>query len=447
MLKAKEQMKTNLSKYFKGDLVIWVLILVLAASSMLTVYSATGTLAYKKMGGNTSYYLFRQLAFLIGAMGVTYIVQNINYTIYFSLSRLMILIALPLLVFTATKGVSLNQASRWITIPGIGLSFQTSDVAKLALVMFITRLLSTKQNSEEEERRNFKKMIGWTIVICGLIGLDNFSTAAILFAICVVLMFIGRVKISYLLKILGVGIVAFVLFLFVAQYLPKSRVSTWKSRIESFLDEDNSKNFQANCAKTAIVNGGIKGLGPGNSIQRNVLPHPYSDFIYAIIIEEYGLVGGLIIMLIYLTIFYRVIAKIKHCRKTYPALLAIGLMLIIISQAMINMAVAVNLFPVTGQTLPFVSMGGTSIIMSGVIMGIIFNILQSVNDDRKKQPEAETQTKKQTVVENTQSNDTYVDTNEDIISDILDKKLESKKNTNTTTNTLIDDDDEEDDLF
>lgn len=375
-------MKDKIVKYFKGDTAIWLIVVLLAIFSMLTVYSATGSLAYKKMGGNTTYYLFRHLTFLLFGIGVIYIVHNISYKIYFSLSQLFLYLTVPLLVWTLFKGVNLNQAARWITLPGTGLSFQTSDFAKFALIMFVARLLSSKQETEQEKKSVFKSVLIWIFIICGLILPANFSTAAMLFVICVVLMFIGRVSLKYIFGLLGVGIVGIVLFVLIARTMPNSgRVSTWISRVESFVDGDSSGNFQSNRAKTAIVNGGFLGRGPGNSIQRNVLPHPYSDFIYAIIIEEYGLVGGLIILLLYLFLLYRVGVIVRKSERTFPALLAVGLALIVVLQALTNMAVAVNLFPVTGQTLPFVSMGGTSIIFTGIIIGIILSISRSVNKE------------------------------------------------------------------
>lgn len=385
-------MKEKFKKYFKGDTAIWLIVMFLSIASMLTVYSATGSLAYKKMGGNTSYYLFRHLTFLLFGIGVIYIVHNISYKIYFSLSQLFMYLAVPLLLWTLFKGVNLNQAARWITLPGTGLSFQTSDFAKFALIMFVARLLSLKQESEQEKKSIIKSMFIWIFITCGLILPANFSTAAMLFFICIVLMFIGRVNVKYIFGILGIALLGIALFILVARTMSNSgRVSTWIARIENFVDGDSEGNFQANSAKTAVVNGGFLGRGPGNSIQRNVLPHPYSDFIYAIIIEEYGLLGGLAILSLYIILLYRVGVIVRKSQRTFPALLAVGLVLIVVLQALTNMAVAVNLFPVTGQTLPFVSMGGTSIIFTGVIIGIILSISRTVENENQEN-ELETNT-------------------------------------------------------
>lgn len=385
-------MKEKFKKYFKGDTAIWLIVMFLSIASMLTVYSATGSLAYKKMGGNTTYYLFRHLTFLLLGIGIIYIVHNISYKIYFSLSQLFLYLAVPLLLWTLFNGVNLNQAARWITLPGTGLSFQTSDFAKFALIMFVARLLSLKQESEQEKKSTIKNIFIWIFITCGLILPANFSTAAMLFFICIVLMFIGRVHLKYIFGVIGIAVLGIALFVLVARTMSNSgRVSTWIARVENFVDGDSEGNFQANRAKTAIVNGGFLGRGPGNSIQRNVLPHPYSDFIYAIIIEEYGLVGGLAILSLYIILLYRVGVIVRKSRRTFPALLAVGLVLVIVLQALTNMAVAVNLFPVTGQTLPFVSMGGTSIIFTSAIIGIILSISRTIENENQEN-ELETNT-------------------------------------------------------
>lgn len=372
-------MKDKFTKYFKGDTAIWVVVILLSILSMLTVYSATGSLAYKKMGGNTSYYLFRHLGFLVFGFGLVYVIHNVSYKVYFTLSQLLIYLTIPLLAWTLFRGVSLNEAARWVTVPGTGISFQTSDFAKLTLIMYVARLLSAKQENDKERWSTFKSIILWVFLVCGLILPANFSTSAILFTICLVLMFIGRTKLKYIFGLIGIGIVGLTLFIIIALHMPSSgRVGTWKARIEGFMSDDSDSNYQSNSAKTAIVNGGFFGRGPGNSIQRNVLPHPYSDFIYAIIIEEYGLAGGLAILLLYLFFLFRVGIIVRKSERTFPALLVVGLAFSLVFQALINMGVAVNVFPVTGQTLPFVSMGGTSIVFTAVAIGIILNVSRSV---------------------------------------------------------------------
>ncbi len=372
-------MKERFLKYFKGDTTIWLIIFLLAIFSMLTVYSATGTLAYRKMGGNTSYFLFKHVLFLGFGIGITYLLHNISYKIYFTLSQLLLYLSVPLLIWTLFKGVSLNDASRWVTLPGTGISFQASDFAKLALIMYIARVLSSNQERIGEFNAALKPILFWVIIICGLILPANFSTAAMLIAISGILMFIGRISMKHLAALMGIGVIAIALFVVVIWNVENiGRFGTWKARIENYISGDDSGNYQANQSKIAIVSGGLFGKGPGNSTQRNFLPHPYSDFIYAIVIEEYGLLGGLVILLLYLYLLYRVAAIVKKSERTFPAFLSIGLAFSLVFQALINMGVAVNIFPVTGQTLPLVSMGGTSIIFTSAAFGIILSISRTV---------------------------------------------------------------------
>lgn len=375
-------MKEKLSKYFKGDTVIWVVIFILSIFSMLAVYSSTGTLAYRKMGGNTTYYFLRHTSFLIFGLGIIYLFHTISYKYYYLISKLLLYITIPLLIFTLFKGLSLNQASRWISLPGIGLSFQTSDLAKFALIIYIARLLSSKQEHIKDFKKAFRPIILPIIIICGLILPANLSTAAILFITSLILLFVGRISLKYLFGMIGIGVVFFSIFIFVTLNSPNhGRVGTWKKRIESYSAKDKGDgNYQINQSKIAIVTGGVFGKGPGHSTQRNFLPHPYSDFIYSIIIEEYGFVGGVFVLLLYMILLYRAGVIAKKCERTFPAFLVIGLTFSIVFQAMINMAVAVNIFPVTGQTLPFVSMGGTSIIFTSISMGIVLSVSRKVQE-------------------------------------------------------------------
>jgi cell division protein FtsW len=378
-------LKDKFAKHFKGDTIIWLIIVLLAIISMLTVYSATGTLAYKKVGGNTSYFLFRHLSFLLLGILIIFVVHNMSYKIFYSLSQILILVSVPLLLWTLVKGVSLNEAARWITLPGTGLSFQTSDLAKFALIMYMARLLSSNQDKIDDYRSVLQPVLIWVLIVCGLILPANFSTAAMLFVISLILLFIGRVRLRHLLSVIAVGIILLTILLTIAWSFPNiARFGTMKSRIENFMGEgDSGSNYQSNQSKIAIVNGGIFGKGPGNSMQRNFLPHPYSDFIYAIIIEEYGLLGGFFILVLYLVLLYRVGVMVRKSERTYPAFLVIGLALSLVFQALINMGVAVNVFPVTGQTLPFVSMGGTSIIFTSGAFGIILSVSRSIQETDK----------------------------------------------------------------
>lgn len=373
-------MESVFGKYFKGDRVIWLIVILLSIFSLLAVYSSTGSLAYRYQEGNTAYYFLKQFGFLLAGLGIIFVVHLVPYKVYFPLSQMLLLASMPLLAFTLVFGASLNQASRWLAIPGLGITIQTSDFAKLALIMYIARLLATKQNEIKDLKNTFIPLVIPIVIICALILPANFSTAALLGLTCWILLLIGRVNLKYLFGFTGIGIAVMVIgFIIVLETNAIKRAQTWKNRIENFSSGDGGENYQATQSKIAIATGGIIGKGPGNSTQRNFIPHPYSDFIYAIIVEEYGLVGGVFILLLYLTLLYRAGLIVKKAQRTFPAFLAIGLTLLLVFQAMINMAVAVNLFPVTGQPLPLVSMGGTSLLFTSAAFGIILSISRSQN--------------------------------------------------------------------
>lgn len=369
-------------QYFKGDRVIWLVVVLLSIVSLLAVYSSTGSLAYRYQGGNTTYYFIKQFAFLGAGLAVIFLVHLISYKVYSPLAPLLLYIAIPLLLITLLFGTSINQASRWLEIPGLGVTVQTSDFAKLALVMYVARMLSLRQNNLNDLRKTFLPIVLPIALVCILILPANFSTAALLAATCWLLMFIGRINLKHLLGFTGLGVLVIGLFIFVALKTNSiSRVQTWKNRIENYSSGEQGENYQAQQSKIAIATGGLVGKGPGNSTQRNLLPHPYSDFIYAIIIEEYGMFGGIVVLLLYLILLYRTGLIVKKARRTFPALLAMGLTLMLVFQAMINMAVAVNLIPVTGQPLPLVSMGGTSLIFTSASFGILLSISRSQNKE------------------------------------------------------------------
>ncbi len=399
-------MSEKWKKYFKGDSVIWAVIIALSIISLLAVYSSTGTLAYKYQHGNTAYYVLKHLTFLFIGFIIIFGTHLIPYKIYSRLSQLLLLLCIPLLGLTLVFGRHLNDASRWLTLPGLGFSFQTSDFAKLALIMFIARQLSLKQENIKDFSKTFLPLISWISVVCVLILPANFSTAAILFMSCLILMFIGRISLRHLIFFTGSGILIAGLFIVVALYVfhYAGRIETWKTRIESYVSAKSEENFQVEQSKIAIATGGIIGKGPGNSVQRNFLPHPYSDFIYSVIIEEYGLIGGVVILFFYLWLLFRAGIMVRKMDRTFPAFLAIGLTLILVFQAMVNMAVAVNIFPVTGQPLPLVSMGGSSMLFSCFALGIILNISR---------------------INKKQDTDTFDDTpkNEDLNNNVTDEKI------------------------
>ena len=384
-----------LKKYFKGDKIIWTIIFVLFVFSMLVVYSASGRLVFKYQGGNTTYYLFRHFRFLIFGLGITVVVHHIHYRYFSWLSQVLLFLSIILLVFTILMGITHNSATRWLTLPG-GVNFQTSDLAKFALIMFIARVLSLKQESKAALNKAFKPIMLAVVAVCGLIFPENFSTAALLFLSSWTLMFIGRIDLKYLLG--SVGAIALIVVIFMMIAPEGSRVGTWRNRVVSFVQGEGDGSYQADQAKIAIVTGGFLGKGPGKSTQRNFLPQAFSDFIYAIIIEEYGLFGASVTLFLYLILLYRTGLIVKRMERTFPAFLAIGLVLSLVFQAFVNMAVAVSIIPVTGQPLPMVSMGGTSIIFTSVALGIVLNISTiSANSELEADAEENYEYEEQTI--------------------------------------------------
>lgn len=375
-------MKFQFSKYFQGDRVIWIIAVLLAVFSLLAVYSSTGTLAYKFQSGNTEYYLLKHFGILIFGFGIMFVAHLVPYWYYSRISQLLLYIVIPLLALTLIAGTNINQASRWLTLPGTNITFQTSDFAKLVLVMFVARKLAKSQETIQDWKTGFRPVIIPVIMITLLILPANFSTAAVVFVTAVVIMFIGRVSMKYIGIMIGSGVGLLLLMLLIATVKPDilPRMETWSARIESFTD-DSQESYQVQQSKIAIATGGFFGKMPGNSIQRNYLPHPYSDFIFAIIVEEYGLLGASFVVLLYLMLLFRGVRLANKAPGTFGAFLAIGLSFSLVFQAMINMAVAVNLLPVTGQPLPLISMGGTSIWFACLTIGIILSVSRSTEEE------------------------------------------------------------------
>jgi cell division protein FtsW len=390
------QAKSLLSRT-RGDKVIWAIVVLLALVSMLAVYSSTGLLAYKYNRGNTEVYLFKQVMFTIVGLAVIYFSHRVNYTLYSRVARILFIVSIPLLIYTFFFGIKLNEGSRWIRLPIINLTFQTSDLAKLALFMFLSRLLSKKQEVIKDLKKGYIPTIMPVAIICMLIAPANLSTALLVGATSMLLLFIGRASIKHLLMTIGVAAIPVVLLVMLAVsfydrkeqkcaelpfFLQKGRIPTWISRVQNFMydskDVDKDENYQINQSKIAIAKGGLLGLGPGNSETRNFLPHPYSDFIFAIIIEEYGIAGGCFLAFVYLIFLFRSIRIFRKCPYAFGAFLALGLSFTLVIQALINMAVTVNLFPVTGVTLPLVSMGGSSFLFSCLAIGIILSVARNV---------------------------------------------------------------------
>jgi cell division protein FtsW len=388
----------------RGDRVIWSAVVVLALASLLVVYSSTGSLAYRLSKSNESY-LFKQVVFIGIGMLIIYFLHKVNYKVYSQVARLMFLLSIPLLIYTLFFGVRLNEGSRWIRLPIIQLTVQTSDLAKLALFMYMSRLLSKRQDVIKDFKKGFLPVIIPVGIICLLIAPANLSTALLIGATSMLLMFIGRVRMKHLLMTVGIALIPVMILIAAAAIHHRSnngetvkiethsrlfaRAGTWVSRVENFLystkDADDEDNYQVNQAKIAIAKGRWLGLGPGNSEQRNFLPHPYSDFIFAIIIEEYGLAGGIFIMFIYLLFLYRSIRIFRRCPYAFGAFLALALSFTLVIQALANMAVNVNLFPVTGVTLPLISMGGSSFIFTCVAIGILLSVARNVEQMEGKE--------------------------------------------------------------
>lgn len=391
----------NLLSKTKGDKVIWALVVLLALVSLLAVYSATGSLAYKNYKGNTEVYLFKQVAFILVGILVIYFAHLVNYTLYSRVATILFLLVIPLLIYTLFFGVRMNEGSRWIRLPLINMTMQTSDLAKLALFMYIARMLSRKQDVIKSFKKGYLPVIMPVFIICALIAPANLSTALLLGASCMLLLFIGRASSKHLLLTVGLALIPIVFLIMAAVIRHKqgddelatapqkkgsaglfARVDTWIGRVENFMysgkEADNDEMYQVNQAKIAIAKGGILGVGPGNSETRDYLPQAYNDFIFAIIIEEYGFVGGIFIVFVYLVFLYRCIRIFKRCPYAFGAFLALGLSFTLAIQAIANMAVTVNLFPVTGVTLPLVSMGGSSFIFTCLAIGIILSVARNV---------------------------------------------------------------------
>jgi len=377
-------------KKIKGDKVIWAVVFFLTLFSFLAVYSSTGTLAYKYHGGNTNYYMLKHAIILLFGLLLMYFAHLLKYTYYSRIFQLALYIAVPLLLVTLLLGLNINDAKRVLLIPYVNLTFQTSDLAKITLIIYLARMLTKKQDNIKDFKSAFVPLMIPVLIVTGLIFPANFSTAALLFVTSMVLIFIGRVKLIYIFGMIGAGIVVLAIAIAILMMLPterQGRLGTWKNRISSFVDGGDKDNYQVEQGKIAIATGGVLGKGPGNSTQRNFLPHPYSDFIFAIIVEEYGVAGGIFIVFLYLVLFFRAVKIVTQMPGTFGAFLSIGVAFSLVFQAMINMGVAVNLLPVTGQPLPLVSMGGTSIWFTSLSIGIILSVSKEL-EKRKEQEKA-----------------------------------------------------------
>ncbi|MEP6512677.1 MAG: FtsW/RodA/SpoVE family cell cycle protein [Parafilimonas sp.] len=396
--------RENLLKRTRGDSYIWAIVVLLAITSLLVVYSATGSLAYRYYKGNTEIYLFKQLSFIVIGLLIIYFMHRVNYTLYSRASVILYLISVPLLIYTLFLGVEVNEASRWIKLPVINLTIQTSDFAKLALFMYISRHLSRRQTVIKDFKKGFLPIIIPVVITCVLILPANLSNALLVGGTSLLLMFIGRVSIKHILLVIGIALIPLAIIVIVAattydanntshasQALTSlGRFGTWVSRVQDFMyAKADEIPYQVQQANIAIANGGIFGLGPGNSRQRNFLPQAYNDSIYAIIIEEYGLVGAAFVIFMYLIFLFRCIRIFKRCPYAFGAFLALALSFTLVIQAVANMAVNVNLIPVTGVTLPLISMGGSSFLFTCASIGIILSVARNLEQMEGIEEEAE----------------------------------------------------------
>ncbi len=394
---------SNLVVKTKGDRVIWSIVIILTMASLLLVYSSTGSLAYR-MSRSTESYLFKQFAFIIVGLLFIYFFHRINYTFFSRLALILFLVSIPLLFYTLFFGVELNAGSRWIRLPVINMTFQTSDFAKLALFMYMSRMLSRKQLVIKDFKKGFLPIVTPVLLTCAFIAPANLSTSILVFGTSMMLMFIGRVSTKHLMGVIVVALVPIVLLVSIAAstynkeakkgnelpvVLRIGRIPTWIGRVQTFLyvqkEDDSEKSYQNNQAKIAVANGGWFGRGPGNSLQRNFLPHCYSDFIYAIIIEEYGFVGAAFMLMIYLLFLFRCIRLYRKCPFAFGAFLALALSFTLVIQAIANMGVNVSLLPNTGVTLPLVSMGGSSLWFTCISIGIILSVARNVEQKEGSQ--------------------------------------------------------------
>lgn len=376
---------TRIAAELRGDRVIWAIVVLLSIISVLAVYSSTGTIAYREREGVISGYLFKHLIILGFGLVITYLCHLFSYVRYSRWSPTLLLTGIVLLIATLAFGVDINEARRWIKVPLVGLTFQTSDFAKIALIIFVARSIGSKQEYIKDFKEAFLPIIFPVVVVCGIIALSDLSSAAMIFFICLLMMIIGRVAFQYILFLVFAGVAVFSLMVVVGKERPDliPRAATWEKRMATFFNPETASSddtYQIEKAKIAMAEGGWLGVGPGNSTQRNYLPSPYADFIYAIIVEEYGLWGGILVIGIYLLLFFRVVRLVTKSPKTFGAMVALGLCLALVLQAYVNIAVCLDLVPVTGLTLPLISMGGTSTLFTCISFGIILSVSKYIEN-------------------------------------------------------------------
>ncbi len=377
-------MKT-IFKHIQGDRTIWAIVAILAIFSFMPVYSASTNLVYVVGSGSTIGYLMKHMVLLIMGFAIIYGVHKIPYRYFSGGAVIMIPVVVLLLLYTLSQGTTIGgaNASRWIRIPFVGIGFQTSTLAGLVIMVYLARYLAKNKDKTIVFKESLWQLWLPVGVILALILPANFSTTAIIFTMVLLVSFIGGYPLKYIGYIVGVGLVFLTFFILMAKAFPDAmpnRVQTWQNRIENFSSADGGEDYQVEKAKTALATGGVLGQGPGKSVQKNFLPQSSSDFIYAIIVEEYGLLGAVLIVFIYFLLLFRIMVTVRKATTIFGTLLVIGVGLPIIFQAGINMAVATNILPVTGQTLPLISSGGTSIWMTCFALGMILSVSASKDE-------------------------------------------------------------------
>lgn len=376
----------KLQTYLKGDLTIWIVLILLSLASLLFVYGSISPLAFRYSGGNTLQYLFKQGFMLSIGMFMVYWVHNRNFKIFAKFAEVLYWVSVALLLFTLLKGTNINNANRWLTIPIINQNFQTSDLAKISLIIYVARYLAQQKDKLSKFNTGVLPVLLRVGLMCALILPANFSTAALLFAVCFIMLFVGRIPFLHLFGVVALGVIAIGMMIGIATVQPDllPRATTWKNRILNHQSGSEKENFQVIQAKYAIASGGLLPNGPGKGNSRNYLPHPYSDMIYAFIIEEYGaLLGGIGLVLAYLTLFSRSLRIAIRSSSHFGAYLVVGLSVSLMLQALINMMVAVNIIPVTGQPLPLLSMGGTSTVFTCIAFGMILCVGRATQNETK----------------------------------------------------------------
>ena len=373
----------TVKRFFRGDRYLWGLIAFFMLLSLLSVYSSSVGVAYSSHHGNTFYFLRTQFIMLMLGLLIIVVTHWIPYIKYMQFATIGLVVAIVLLVVTLFAGVSINSATRWLEIPIIGLRLQTSDLAKVALVIYLARGLTVYQHELNSFSVVTMKLMVPIAIVCVLIMSENLSTAVMIFGISMIILYIGRVPFKFLLTYAGMGLAAVILFASLLLVFKKddNRVQVWKNRIETYFSGESTPDadYQSNQAKIAISTGKLFGKMPGKSTQRNLLPQSNSDFIFAIIVEEYGLFGAIIVIMAYLALMFRGVQIARKCDYAFPALMVLGLTVMIVFQAFLNMLVAVGLFPVTGQTLPMISWGRTSVMVISFSLGAILSVSRVMN--------------------------------------------------------------------